>query len=119
MVLKIFDPDLEQVTLKALDKKTQVIPLLLFSGEGEVITKQYDISSPGKDAFDLRARDKKSMFEKLQISFKNGMPVSLSIIDSMNQKTIISFEKVVANQAMKASIFQFEIPVGIDVIDER
>ena len=118
-VLKIFDPDLEQVTLKALDKKAQVIPLLLFSSEGSAIAQQYEINNPAQDVFDLHARDKSSLFEKMQISFHNGMPTSLTIIDSMNQKTLVRFEKVVANQPLKASLFQFETPVGVDVIDER
>jgi outer membrane lipoprotein carrier protein len=118
-VLKIFDPDLEQLTIKPLDKKAQVIPLLLFSGESEAITQQYEISSSAQDSFDLHARDKNSLFEKLQVRFKNNKPVSLSIIDSVNQKTLVSFDKVIANQALKPSLFQFDAPAGTDVIDER
>lgn len=118
-VLKIFDPDLEQLTVKPLDKKAQAIPLLLFSGEGEAITQQYEITNPENEKFDLRAKDKNSLFEKLDISFKNGTPSSLSIIDSMNQKTLVSFDGVVVNQPLKSSLFQFEAPAGVDVIDER
>lgn len=118
-VLKIFDPDLEQLTIKTLDKKNQVVPLLLFSGEGRAITEQYEISSPQNDIFDLHASNKSSLFEKLQISFKNGLPVSLSIIDSMNQKTLVRFDKIILNQPIKTSLFQFETPLGADVIDER
>jgi len=122
-VLKIFDPDLEQLTIKAIDKKNQVIPLLLFSGESENITRQYKIlqtdAPTEKNTFDLIAQDKNSLFDKLQIIFKKGDPDSLSIIDSLKQKTIVHFEKVVINPSFKASTFQFEVPAGVDVIDER
>ena len=117
--LKIFDPDLEQLTIKPLDKKAQVIPLLLFSGESDEIAQQYQISHPELDKFELRAQDKNSLFDRLEVVFKKDLPVSLSIIDAMNQKTQVSFDKVLANQPLKATVFQFEIPAGVDVIDER
>lgn len=118
-ILKIFDPDLEQLTIKPLDKKTQVIPLLLFSGQSEEITRQYDISNPEQNNFELHARDKNSLFDKLEVRFQKDLPVSLSIIDSMNQKTLVNFNGVVANQALKATGFQFEAPADVDIIDER
>jgi outer membrane lipoprotein carrier protein len=98
-LLKIFDPDLEQLTIKPMDKKAQVIPLLLFSGGEETIAEQYDISSSGKDRFELRAKDKNSLFEKLEVSFKKGIPLSLTIIDSMKQKTLVRFENASVNKA--------------------
>jgi len=117
--IKIFDPDLEQLTIKPIDKKTQVIPLLLFSGDSEALTKQYNVSSSSADVYTLSAQNKNSLFDNLQISFKEGKPDSLTIIDSMKQKTLVHFSQVDINQTINASSFLFEAPKGVDVIDER
>ena len=117
--IKLFDPDLEQLTIKALDKKTQVIPLLLFSGDSENLAKQFTVSSSSPNIYTLSAQNKNSLFDEMRISFKDGKPDALTIVDSMKQKTSVRFTQVIVNQAIKSSDFQFDAPAGVDIIDER
>lgn len=127
-IINIYDPDLEQLTIKALDQKVQVIPLMLFSENGRQIVQQYDVSKVAGDSstevtFILKPRQAGSLFDRLLISFSNASamhtPTRLDIIDSLKQITRVRFDQVFLNQSIDRKQFEFSAPAGIDVIDER
>ena len=122
-ILHLYDPDLEQVTVRNLDKKSQVIPLLLFSADAAVIMQKYRITrdtnnNPGS-YFLLEPLEKGHLFDSLLINFQGQVPVFLEIRDSLKQVTRVTFSRVVCNQQVDQARFNFVAPAGVDVIDER
>jgi len=117
--LKIYDPDLEQLTIKKLDDKAQVIPLLLFSGKSDQINDLYNVVAISDSHYSLASKSNNNLFDKLEIDFVDETPVSLIILDSLKQKTIVSFSNTVFNKPLSASLFQFIAPEGADIVDER
>jgi outer membrane lipoprotein carrier protein len=119
--VSLWDPDLQQVTIKNLDQRLTQTPALLLSGDVSQISKSFDITS--KQAgdvidFTLKPRGKDSLFDSLRLSFRGGLINDMQLIDSVGQRTNILFMSVKANEAVPDSKFNFDVPKGADVIKE-
>ena len=119
--VSLWDPDLEQVTIKTLDQRLTQTPALLLSGDVSKISQSFDISA--KEAGDvidfvLKPKTRDTLFDSLRLSFRKGMINDMKLIDSVGQRTNILFMNVKANEPIAASKFKFDIPKGADVIQE-
>ena len=119
--VSLWDPDLEQVTIKKLDQRLTQTPALLLSGDVSKISESFDITS--KQAgdvmdFTLKPKTKDTLFDSLRLSFRGGKINEMQLIDSVGQRTNILFTGVKVNEPIPASKFKFDIPKGADVIQE-
>ena len=117
----LWDPDLEQATIKMLDQRLTQTPALLLSGDVSKISESFDISSKQAGEvmeFILKPKTKDTLFDSLNLSFRNGMINNMRLVDSVGQRTDILFSGVKANEPIPASKFKFVIPKGADVIQE-
>ena len=117
----LWDPDLEQATIKKLDQRLTQTPALLLSGDVSKISESFDISSKQAGEvmeFILKPKTKDTLFDSLNLSFRNGMINNMRLVDSVGQRTDILFSGVKANEPIPASKFKFDIPKGADVIQE-
>ena len=117
----LWDPDLEQATIKKLDQRLTQTPALLLSGDVSKIIESFDISSKQAGEvmeFTLKPKTKDTLFDSLNLSFRNGMINNMRLMDSVGQRTDIVFSGVKANEPIPASKFKFVIPKGADVIQE-
>jgi outer membrane lipoprotein carrier protein len=119
--VSLWDPDLEQVTIKNLDQRLTQTPALLLSGDVSKISQSFDITS--KEAGDvidfvLKPKTKDTLFDSLRLSFRRGLINDMQLIDGVGQRTNILFMGVKANEPVPASKFAFVIPKGADVIQE-
>ena len=117
----LWDPDLQQATIKKLDPRLNQTPALLLSGDVSKISDSFDITSKQTSnviEFTLKPKAKDTLFDTLNLSFGNGVINNMRLIDSVGQRTDILFTGVKANQPVPASKFKFDIPKGADVIQE-
>ena len=119
--VSLWDPDLEQVTIKKLDQRLTQTPALLLSGDVSKISESFDITS--KQAgdvmdFTLKPKTKDTLFDSLRLSFRGGKINDMQLIDSVGQRTNILFTGVKVHEPIPASKFKFDIPKGADVIQE-
>ncbi|MBA1200608.1 outer membrane lipoprotein chaperone LolA [Pseudomonas capeferrum] len=117
----LWDPDLEQATVKKLDVRLNQTPALLLSGDVSKISQSFDIVSKEQGEvmdFTLKPKTKDTLFDSLRISFRRGLINDMQLVDGVGQRTNILFNGVKANEAIPASKFQFKIPEGADVIQE-
>lgn len=120
-MVTLWDPDLEQATVKKLDARLNQTPALLLSGDVSKISESFDITSKEQGNvmdFTLKPRTKDTLFDSLRVSFRSGLINDMQLIDSVGQRTNILFNGVKANEAIPASQFQFKVPEGADVIQE-
>ncbi|AHG41614.1 membrane protein [Pseudomonas syringae CC1557] len=119
--VSLWDPDLEQVTIKKLDQRLTQTPALLLSGDVSKISESFDITAKeagGVIDFVLKPKTKDTLFDSLRLSFRNGVINDMQLIDSVGQRTNILFTGVKANEPIPASKFKFDVPKGADVIQE-
>lgn len=115
----LYDPDLEQVTVQALDQRVTHTPALLLSGSARELTESYEVSRQqqgGNETFRLVPKSPDTLFEELQMTFNDERLAALQMIDSTGQETVIEFSDVRTNQGIEDRRFAFEIPDGADVI---
>ena len=117
----LWDPDLEQVTIKKLDERLNQTPALLLSGDVSKIDQSFDVTSKEQGevlVFTLKPKTKDTLFDSLTLSFRNGKINDMQLIDSVGQRTNILFSGVKVNEDIPASTFKFVVPKGADVIQE-
>ncbi|MCQ3825417.1 outer-membrane lipoprotein carrier protein LolA, partial [Streptococcus agalactiae] len=70
----LWDPDLEQATIKKLDPRLNQTPALLLSGDVSKINDSFDITSKQTSnviEFTLKPKSKDTLFDTLSLSFGN------------------------------------------------
>lgn len=119
--LKIFDPDLQQMTIRPVSQELSQTPAMLFSGNVSALQKQFTIREKKNGAsviYTLTPKAKDAIFADLSLQFKGKEPLSMHLRDSLGQQTQIEFFRVKRNHALPASAFKFTPPSGTDIIRE-
>lgn len=118
--LWIYDLDLDQVTVQNLDVRAANTPALLLSGDPSQIGESFTVRMATLDAttfrFRLTPKGEDNLFETLQVTFQDSRMLEMDLLDSLGQKTAITFSHVVNNPNLEESDFDFVVPEGVDVI---
>ena len=117
----LYDPDLEQVTIQTLDQRLTHTPALLLSGDISQIRESFALEhreSGDVVDFILRPKAADTLFDSLRLSFRGGVINDMQLIDSVGQRTNILFLGVKLNEILDPDQFRFEVPEGVDVIEE-
>ena len=117
----LYDPDLLQVTIQALDQRLTHTPALLLSGDVSKIRENFDIShKEGGNVVDfiLKPKSKDTLFDSLRLSFRNNVLNDMQLIDSIGQRTNILFLNVKMNEPQDDAQFTFDVQADADVIQE-
>lgn len=119
--LWIYDKDLNQVTVRKLDRALGASPAALLAGSNE-IDKNYVVTNAGsRDGLDwLEAvpRTQDTAFERVRLGFgKNGLE-AMELRDQFGQMTVIRFADLERNPKLPAELFKFTPPQGADIISE-
>lgn len=117
----LFDPDLNQVTVRPLDKVLGSSPAALLAGSKD-IDKTFELKSVGKQGelnwVEAIPKEKESGFERVVLGFKGNMLQEMEMRDSFGQITVIEFSKQELNPKLDAKNFRFVPPEGADVLSE-
>ncbi|PFG54757.1 outer membrane lipoprotein carrier protein [Marinobacter sp. LV10R520-4] len=118
--VSVYDPDLEQVTVHKLNSDVQATPALLLSGEVDNLAQTYDVSTrrvgDNIREFTLTPKNPDSLFVSLRMSFFDGQLQEMRMEDSLAQISILSFDDIVLNGDIPASVFKPDYPAGVDII---
>ncbi len=120
--LWIYDPDLEQVTIKLLTKEVGDSPAMLLSNHigidnAYVVTDSTDTNKT-LQWFLLKPKNKNNGFSSIKLGFQKNEMREMILEDQMGQITNIEFYNIKNNPTLASSLFVFRIPSNIDVIDE-
>lgn len=117
----LYDPDLMQVTIQQLDDRMTHTPALLLSGDVEQIEESFEVEyreNAGAVDFILSPKAPDTLFDRLRLSFSEGVINSMQLEDAVGQKSSLYFFDLELNHAMDDASFEFDIPDGVDVIEE-
>jgi outer membrane lipoprotein carrier protein len=119
--LWIYDAELSQATVTALDDSIPASPAMLLSGEA-TIDKEFQVlesfDAEGVSWVRLSPRESSSDFKEILIGFRAGVLDQLRLWDSLDQVTTVSFSDVQVNPELASDEFEFVPPPGVDVIGE-
>lgn len=120
--LWIYDPDLEQVTVRSLNLAAGDAPALLLSHVNSSLDKDYIVKhaekAAGKEWFELQPRNDDNNYSQIRLGFLNNQINEMRLIDHLGHSTMISFQQTQINQSLSPSLFIYKAKAGVDVIDE-
>jgi outer membrane lipoprotein carrier protein len=120
--LWLYDPDLEQATVRTLDDGLSSTPAMLLSGEGRLEDSFRTGPAYREDGYDwieLAPLSEAADFAAVRVGFADGRLASMELMDALGQTTVIRFSEVVVNPALDPALFQFTPPAGADVIRDE
>lgn len=113
----LYDPDLQQVTVRDVSQALESSPAALLSGDNN-LEKRYRLTAlPARDGLDwveATPRQNDSNFNKIRLGIAGGEIRRMELDDSFGQTTRVEFR----NQVNKADAAQFSFtpPKGVDVV---
>ena len=119
--LWIYDKDLNQVTVRKLDRALGTSPAALLAGNNE-IAKNYTFTSLGNqeglDWLEAVPKTQDTAFEKIRLGFGKSGLEALELRDQFSQVTVIKFSTIERNPKLAPEAFRFTPPKGAAVISE-
>lgn len=119
--LWIYDKDLNQVTVRKLDRALGSSPAALLAGSN-AIEKNYTLTNLGNqeglDWLEAVPKTQDTAFERIRLGFGKAGLEAMELRDQFGQITIIKFADVERNPKLAPGIFRFAPPQGADVITE-
>jgi chaperone LolA len=117
----IYDKDLNQVTVRRLDRALGTSPAALLAGKNE-IEKNYTLSNLGNQEglewVEAIPKTQDTAFERVRLGFGKAGLEAMELSDQFGQKTVIKFADLERNPKLSPETFKFTPPKGADVIRE-
>lgn len=117
----LFDPDLEQVTVRPFSDDLQQTPALLLSESVERLSENFTVSftrANNKTEFTLVPKRDDGLFAQMQLIFAGEELQDFVIQDNLGQLTRFSLQETVKNKPVDQTLFNFVAPEGVDVLHD-
>ncbi len=117
----LFDPELNQVTVRNMSQAIGSSPAALLAGSKE-IERNFVLEDLGvEDKLEwvlARPKDKDSGFDEVRLGFSKVGLERMNLKDSYGNLTSIQFSKLERNPNLNQKTFMFKPPQGADVVGE-
>jgi len=118
----IYDPDLEQVTVRKQSAEEQASPLAVLIDPVE-LDRQFKVVDAGKsgglDWLELQPRQPDDApFLKARLGFGPQGLARMELSDALGQRTVLEFSGWVRNPGFAKDRFRFTPPQGVDVVGD-
>lgn len=121
----LYDPELEQVTIRSVDQTLSGTPAMLLSGDSrsgqDLLRANFEVDHveqrDGMTVVNLSPKRTDTDFKLVQLALKGDQLVAMSLTDKLAQTTLLEFSKFKRNASLSDATFKFTAPKGVDVID--
>ncbi|MEN9891397.1 MAG: outer rane lipoprotein chaperone LolA [Pseudomonadota bacterium] len=114
----LHDPDLNQVTVRAMDQALGATPAALLAGNQ--IERDFELKAlPARDGLDwvqALPRGKDGQLRQLAVGFRGTALAALEIVDAFGQRSLLQFSELQTNVAFADDAFRFTPPKGADLV---
>ena len=116
----IYDPELEQVTVRPLDVALGNTPALLLTSV-RPLDETFAVREYGghgdKDWVELKPLQDDATFVSVRVGLSGGDIQVMEMVDNFGQLTELKFSAMERNPTLGDSLFQFSPPSGVDIIE--
>jgi len=117
----IYDPDLEQVTVRAQGTEEAHSPLTVLTDLSQ-LDRDFTTSEQGEHDgqvwLRLKSKDKEPQFEYADLGFDQTGLASMAFKDTFDNSTQIRFSGWQRNAKLAPDLFKFTPPKGVDVVGD-
>ena len=120
--LWVYDEDLEQVTIREITESIKQTPAAIIIGDEDVEEHFVTIEMgeiEGYDWVELTPRDIEAQYSSIRLGFNQNNLGMMVLYDNLGQVTRIDFSNAKRNMQLDTTLFDFEPPPDIDVVDDR
>jgi outer membrane lipoprotein carrier protein len=118
----IYDEDLNQVTVRRLEKAVGSSPAALLAGSTE-IEQAFELSDAGREGglewLNAKPRQPEAGFERVRLGLGPSGVEAMELVDHFGQTTKLRFSRLVRNPKLDPATFRFTPPKGADVLGEE
>jgi len=117
----MYDAELEQVTVRLLDRAVGVTPAALLSAEKPLdatLIPETLGERAGLAWVELRPRAEDASFARVRLGLEGAVPRRMELEDNFGQVTELRFFDVVKNPPLDPERFRFTPPPGADVVGD-
>ncbi|WP_334107257.1 outer membrane lipoprotein chaperone LolA [Methylobacillus sp.] len=118
----LYDPDLNQVTVRAMNKAIGSSPASLLAGAQDAERNFTLTAVPGRsdglEWVQAVPKAEESGFDKVLLGFSGNGLQKMELHDSFGHTTTIHFSKLERNPSLNSGSFKFKVPAGADVVGE-
>lgn len=116
----IHDPDLNQVTVRKLDRALGATPAALLAGGSleQDFTLQALPDADGLSWVQATPKVADGVFSALRIGFQGASLAAIDLVDNFGQKSVIRFGDVAVNAQVDPARFRFAPPAGAEVLSQ-
>jgi outer membrane lipoprotein carrier protein len=119
--LWIHDPDLNQVTVKRIDRAISSTPAALLAGKDDIttlFTLRDAGTSDGLSWVEALPKAQDTGFEKVRLGLNGRTLAAMELNDQLGGRTMLRFTDLKANASVPAETFTFKPPAGADVLED-
>lgn len=120
--LWLYDVDLQQVTVRPMDRALGVTPVALLAGD--TLERDFELKPlPAAEGLEWvqaspRRKDDSIGFTSLRVGFRSGALSAIELVDSFGQRSRLTFAEVATNVALPSDAFRFTPPKGVEVLTQ-
>lgn len=120
--LWLYDVDLNQVTARKQQEVLGSTPAALIASGTDIkaLSEAFELkAAPAKDGLewvDARPTAKDGQIQRVRVGFRQGQLAVLEILDSLGQRSVLSFLQWQGNVPVSPERFRFQPPAGADII---
>jgi len=116
-----YQPDLEQVVIEDWDTSRSELAAQLLNGQTQNLAEEYAIGRAVEataeiNEFELVPYAADGVYRRITISFVEDKLEMIYLHNKNRQQTVWRFENVIRNTALADSLFEFEPPANVEVI---
>jgi outer membrane lipoprotein carrier protein len=118
----LYDVDLQQVTVRAMDQALGATPAALLAGAN--VEKDFELKvQPSAQGLDWvqatpRIKGEAASFQSLRVGFRGKALAAIELVDNFGQRSLLSFTDVATNVTPAADAFRFTPPKGVEVLKQ-
>ncbi len=118
----IYDVDLQQASVRAMDKALGATPAALLAGAS--LDKDFELRAlPAAQGLDWveaapREKDDAANLQSLRVGFKGKTLAAIELVDGFGQRSLLRFNELVTNVALAPEAFRFVPVKGVEVLTQ-
>lgn len=117
-MLKVYDPDLEQLTIRPLESALKDTPISLLTRDSVDLSRDFlvlKVPEEAAETYVVSPVGDDTLFAEIRLAFSAAGLSSLGILDHLGQYTEIRF-RADPNRVIQSADFELEVPPDTDVI---
>ena len=113
--LKVYDPDLEQVSVRPVEEALRDAPLAVLTGSRVTLDTEYEVARLEPERFSLRPLADDPLIAEIILAFDSSRLSRIAIRGPLGQRTEVHLNRFEDVSVVRPSDFELNLPEGVEV----